>query len=379
MSPKKTILYLITQTEQGGAQKYVLNLAREIRAEFNVAVAGGEQGADGYLAKELKKINVPFFPLPHLKRDISPLYDFLALREISRLFRRLKPDLVHSNSSKVSILGSLAKIFSSARIIHTPHGWVFNEPLPLLKKMLYLSLEKITAPSKDKIICVAEYDRATALKYKVAPEKKLAVIHNGIETIDFLPKEEARNVLKISPVSDEIIIGSIGNLYTNKGFNYLIEALKILNDSGWPAKALIIGEGEERPELEKLIAQKKLTGKVILAGQIEQASRLLKAFDLYVCSSVKEGLSYTIMEAMAAGLPIIATEVGGNPELIADEETGVLTEAANPKLLALKIKELWEDRAGREKFSARAQIKAREQFSLSATVEKTRRLYRELV
>ncbi|RLC36545.1 hypothetical protein DRH27_05075, partial [Candidatus Falkowbacteria bacterium] len=316
MEQKKKILYLITQSELGGAQKYVMDLATNLGPDFETIVAFGEQGKQGELAKALKPTNIIYYTIPHLKRAISPWHDFLALIEIIKLINRLKPDIVHLNSSKISILGSLASFFYklftfnfSLLTIYTVHGWVFNEPER--NALFYKYAEKFTAIFKNKLICVSEYDRQLAIKEKIVQKKKLITIHNGIQSISLLSRDEARQKLFSTipnfqfPISN-FVIGSIGNLYKTKGFEYLISAVKILIDVGFNVKTIIIGEGKERPALENLIKKLKIEKYVFLAGRIKNAPRLLKTFDLYVCSSVKEGLSYTIIEAMQAGLPIVA-------------------------------------------------------------------------
>lgn len=379
----KKILYIITQSELGGAQRYCLDLATNLIGEFDISIAFGEQGEKGELAKLLKDKKIKYYALNYLKRDLAPISDFLAVWEITKLINRVKPDIVHLNSSKVSIIGSWASLFSKItareirkkkiKILYTAHGWIFNEFLPIWKKYFYLYAEKITALLKDKIICVSEYDRQTALKEKIAPGKKLLTIHNGIEPVKFLSRNEARQRLKLK--SEDFIVGSIGNLYVNKGFEFLIEAVKILKKSEIEVKAVIVGSGQMKKYLEKIVRENKMEDQIIFTGRIKKAFELLPAFDVYACSSLKEGLSYTIIEAMFAGLPIIATEVCGNPELIKNYESGLLVEARKPKLLALKIKELYENEDLRKRLGERAKEKAQKEFNFTKMLQETRKVY----
>jgi glycosyltransferase involved in cell wall biosynthesis len=379
----RKILYLITQSETGGAQKYCYDLAVNLKSDFKIIFAFGEQGEKGELAKNLNEAKLKFFAIPHLKRKISIHNDWLAFLEIIDIIKKIEPDIIHLNSSKISILGSLAGAWikltrknfkkNGLKIIYTAHGWVFNEPLPAWKKYFYLYAEKITAPLKDKIICVSEYDRQIALKEKIAPKEKLILIHNGIEPVKILSRLEARKRLKIN--NDDFIIGSIGNLYTNKGFEFLIEAVKILKKSKINIKAVIIGSGRTKKYLKKIIAENKIENDIIFTGRIKKAYELLSAFDIYACSSLKEGLSYTIIEAMFAGLPIIATEICGNPELIEDNKSGLLVEARKSKLLALKIKELYENSELRNLLGERAKKKAEEEFNFTRMLKETKNIY----
>jgi len=408
LNNKKNILYLITRAELGGAQRYVLDLANNLQGEFNITVAFGKQGANGELAEKLKIAGINNYNIPHLKRAISPIDDFLALVEIIKLIKKIKPNIIHLNSSKISILGSIASLIIKFQVssfkfqvVYTVHGWVFNEPLPRWLKLFYFWAEKITALFKNKIICVSEFDRQIALTKKIAAALKLITIHNGLAPIEFYSKEEARqrihsvipasepessvqhheqvSGLRVKPaMTSNLLIGSTGNLYKTKGFEHFIKASKIISEQKISATFIIIGEGEERKKLETLIRQNNLANDFILTGRINEAAKLLPAFDIYVCSSVKEGLSYTIIEAMQAGLPIAATNVGGNGELIEDNITGLLAEAGNPESLAQKIIELIKNPALKNKLGQQAKLKAREEFCLEKMVEETKKAYSSL-
>jgi len=370
------ILYLVTQSDFGGAQRYVFDLASNFSQKYAIIVAGGEQGHQGELTKRLKEKNIEFRHLSHLKRAISPLHDWLAFWQIVKLIKKEKPNIIHLNSSKISILGSLAAQYVSRIIsyklyvIYTVHGWIFNEELSAGKKYFYLWCERFTARFKDKIICLSEFDKQNAIKQKIEPAKKISVIHNGIKPINFLSKEEAREKLNIP--QDAVAIGTIGNLYKNKGYQHLIKAFKILN-----IKYLIlniIGEGPESKNLKSEILNLKLDKKIMLIGNIPSAASLLSAFNIYICSSIKEGLPYSILEAMQAGLPIVSTNVGAIPEVIADKKSGLLVEPKNPDRLAKKIKYLIDNPEVAKRLGENAKEKVKE-FSLEKMLEKTEELY----
>ena len=378
------ILYLITQSEYGGAQRYVVDLANNLKDSYEVAVALGEHNNNLKLAEILQKNNIKYFIIPHLKRSLSPHNDILAFFEIIKLIKQYQPSIIHLNSSKVSILGSLAALCVkryTLRVIYTVHGWVFNEPLPSLLKQFYLHAEKFTARFKHKIICVSEYDKKTALKYKIAPVEKLITIHNGLSPVSFYSEEEARQKIPLSPLAKEVLlIGSIGNLYKTKGFEYLIKAADvIINQKKLQAKFLVIGEGNERKSLEALIKKYNLENNFILAGRIDQAAKLLPAFDIHACSSVKEGFPYSILEAMQAGLPIVATNVGGIPEMIENNKTGLLAEPANPNNLAEKIIILINNKKKAEELGRSAKTRTASEFGLNKMVEETRKVYLNLL
>lgn len=387
----RKILYLVTQSELGGAQRYILDLAKNLKNDFEISVAFGEQSDEDELASKLRQNNIKFYTIPHLKRAISPLNDILAIFQIAKLIIKIKPNIIHLNSSKISILGSIATLISKLlivncklSIVYTVHGWVFNEPMPKWKKIFYTCAEKWTARFKDKIICINELDYNIAKnKFKI-PEKKLTLIHHGIKPINFLSRENAREKL-ISIINNStfdiqystILLGSIGNLYKTKGYEYLIKAFKILiSNFQFPISLVIIGEGRERENLEKLIKKYNLEKNIILTGKIKNASELLNAFNIYVCSSVKEGFPYSILEAMGAGLPIISSNVGGIPEMIEDKESGLLIEPADPEKLANKIKYLMKNKETEKTMGENAKLKIEEEFKLSKMIEETKEIYK---
>ncbi len=354
---KKKILYLVTQSEWGGAQEYIFNLALSLdKNQFTVLVLAGEEGnspaqrnnspaqRDDEFFRALEDKNLSCRKLKWTKRALNPVFDLLALIELIFVFNKEKPDVIHLNSSKIGFLGSLAgKIYNGrAKIIYTAHGWVFTEPLPCLIKKLYFWIEKISAAWKDAIITVCEADRRIALnnnfKTKAgkfgADQVKIITITNAInpEQLNFLPKNEARNLLKLA--QNDLVIGTIANLYKTKGLNFLIEAINLLKNDFKQLKTVIIGEGEEKQKLKNLIAQYNLQNQITLTGSLPEAHKYLPAFDLFVLASVKEGLPYALLKAQAAGLPIVATAVGGVAEII---EQPWLVEPKNPQQLAKKI------------------------------------------
>lgn len=426
MSRTKKILYIVTQAEWGGAQKYVYDLATALSSRgipsrrddegsrpistglphpafgvarnddsFEILVAAGEN-KNGELFEKLSQKGIKTIYLKNLVRAINPLTDFGGLMEIVRLIRKERPDIIHLNSTKVSVLGSLAAkllvVSCKSRVIYTVHGWVFNEPLSNWQKFFYLWAEKFTAFFKDKIICVSEYDRQVAIKNNFS-EKKLITIHNGLSLTDknFLEKEEAKKILNLPLEIEEIatsrqggtrndikktkIIGTIANFYPTKGLNYLIEAADSVRKKFPDILFVLIGEGQQREFLNKKINQLNLQNNFKLV-KIADAYRYLKAFDIFVLSSVKEGLPYTILEAMAAELPIVATRVGGIPEMIEGGVSGFLVEPKDSENLAKKISQMLENSDLAKNLAQKAKEKYEREFGFEKMIDKTKALYR---
>lgn len=372
------ILFIVTQSQWGGAQRHVYDLAVNLKNEFDITVVFGEKKE---LFDRLGKEKIKTIPLPYLKRNISFINDLLAFSELIKVIKREKPEIIHLNSSKAGILGSLAaKLGGVKRVVYTAHGWVFNEPLSCWLKFFYFWLEKISASWKDKIVCVSEFDRQIAIEKNLCRPVKLITIHNGIDPkINFLPKDEAINYLKSKIChlsSNTKIAGCIANFYKTKGLKYLIEAAKTINN---PELAfIVIGEGEERKNLENLIKKCGLENNFFLLGNTANAAQYLKAFDLFVLPSLKEGFPYTILEAMAAQIPIITTKVGGIPEIIENNRTGILVDSKNPQQLAEKIAWLLDNPQIAADYGLKAREKLEKDFELKLMLKKTKEIYNPL-
>jgi glycosyltransferase involved in cell wall biosynthesis len=400
MNHKKKILYLLTQTHYGGAQKYVHDLALTLRQaqgdKYNIIVAVGEGSQEPWMT-DLTQAGTEVLRLKHVKRNLSIWHDFLSGFELYSLYKKIKPDVVHLNNSKIGAIGAvIAALYNFSvrvsqrtsqrqsaitKVIYTVHGLVLNEPLPLWRKLYYWLAEWIGAWFKDVLICVSEHDKQAVLKWQIAKAKKIKVIHNGIdlESTNFLSKEEAREKLLsesgIKHQGSDIIIGTIAGLYKTKGLQYLIKAVHLLGTRyALHVTCLIIGSGPEEKNLKSLIKKYKLEEKIFIINISENAAIYLKAFDIFVLPSVKEGLAYTLIEARAAKLPILATKVGGNPEVISDNKTGVLVSPANPELLAKELANLIKYENLREKLSNDANINLIE-FSLTNMIHKTKEVY----
>ncbi len=364
------ILYIITQADGGGAQNYTLALAKH----FGGAIAAGSQA--GKLFNDAKKAGMETFPLSHLKRAINPWHDFLAVWEIRQLVKLYKPDVIHLNSTKAGILGSFAAIGLKTKVIFTAHGFIFNEPLPFWLKSFYLALEKVASSYRDYIICVSDADHKSALDNKLISADKISTIHNGLEPINFLSESEAKATLGVD--GSKIIIGCVvASFYKTKGVDVLIEAAAMLGqETKNRCQFIVIGGGEERKILEAAVKNHRLDNKIKFLGKIDQAKLYLKALDIFVMPSRKEGFPFALLEAMQAGLPIIATSVGGIPEALGD--AGILVEPENPKKLSFAITTILLDSNIVASLSEKA-LERSKLFTAEKMLEETTKIYKKIV
>lgn len=359
-SQNKRILFIVTQSEMGGAQRFLLNFLSRAGSKYEVMVATGYDGGDE-LIERLEYLNIRTFKLRRLKREISPVNDIKACYEISDLITNFQPETLFLLSSKAGFIGSLAARFlvkKPLKVIYRIGGWSFNDPWSLWKKKLWVKLERISAPWKDVIIVNNGHDLEQAKKLGIKPRKNIVLVYNGLDPykLDFLPADEARLKLyeKISRQAGKIfqadlIVGTVANLYPPKGIKFLVESAEHFKNNG--VVFIVIGEGQERKEIEGMIKEKGLEKKVFLLGQLKEGYKLMPAFDIFVLPSVKEGFPFAVLEAMSAKIPVIATRVGAIPEIINNGKNGFIVEPGNPGALADKIKELATKDHLRQEFS----------------------------
>ncbi len=369
---KIKILYVLTKKDAGGAEKYVIDLTQNLNQnKFETKIIRGN--------REIK----------WLSNDTRPhlffLNDWLAMMELAKIYRSEKPHIVHLNNSKAGVLGSLARLLAkilhptgpTPKIVFTAHGWVFNpqNKLGWIAKLLYPGLHRITAFFQDRIINVSNYDRALALQHKIANPRKLVTVYNGISPkIKFLNKEEARTEIlnRIrnweSGIKNSQWVGSIGRLVKEKNFSALVEAASRIPHSNF----FLIGSGQEEKGLHRLIDRLGLNQRFFILPGGNDDFKYLRAFDVFAISSIKEGLPYTLLEAMAAKIPIVATDTGGIPEII---DRPVKT--SDPVQLSGAIKEMLENKKLASE-QIRLNSKKLTRFSLKKMVEETERIYLEL-
>lgn len=352
-SAKHRILFLITTSDWGGAQFFVHALAKAAKAEgHGVIVAAGGQGE---LEDACKKDGIHFERLELIRRELAPFHDLAAIYEIRTIIKDFKPDIVHLNSSKMSVVGAMAASLEHVpRIIYRIGGWAFLEELPTWKKLVYLWSEKLTANKKDIIVTVHPGDEAEAKRHKIRPNGRVVTVANGINIATFdahrIDRAEARWRLGIA--NDAFVIGTLANFYPAKNIPWELEALApLLKTSN--AHLAIIGDGPDHEIVEHTRWRLRIESSVTLAGRHPDASSLLSAFDMFVLPSSKEGMPWSLLEAMAAGLPCIATDVGACKWML-EPDAGIIVPSNDAEALRTAITSLMNDPERRTTLGAAA-------------------------
>jgi glycosyltransferase involved in cell wall biosynthesis len=369
---KKKIFICITKSNWGGAQKYIYDLAASLPTDkFNVSVLFGEKGI---LEEKLTEKGIRNIELKNSQRDVNILKDLYFLIDLIKLLKKEKPDIIHLNSSKMGFVGAIAgRLAGIKKIIFTAHGWAFNEDRPKWQRFIFWAIQAKTVFFSHETIAVSDMTKKQ-LKPKWL-QKKITVIHNGIRQEGLLDKEEAKE--KIKPeIKNLNWIGTISELHKNKGLEYAIKGFALIEKNILENLALvIIGEGEERIRLEALIKELHMEEKIFLVGKKDKAGLLLKAFDIFILTSITEALPYVLLEAGLSKLPIVTSKVGGIPEIIENNTTGILIPPRQPEIITEKITELIKNPEKANTLVLNLNNKVITKFNIEQMIEKTIAIY----
>jgi glycosyltransferase involved in cell wall biosynthesis len=314
------------------------------------------------------------------RREINPL-DSLAFYDLFKLCRKERFDIVHTHTSKGGFLGRIAARTAGVPIvIHTIHGFSFNEFTPWMKTSFYVCLEKIANHFCNTMISVTEQHRMMAIEKGIAKPNKIVKIHNGIELKGFedgKPIHTMRNDLGLNEKS--ILIGTVGRLTPEKGQGYLVNAMPIVIDKYPQVHFVFIGDGPYEGGLKDLASALGVRDRCSFLGFRRDVPDLLKCMDIFVQPSPREGLSITLLEAMAAKKPVIATDITGNQEVVDHNINGILCQPMSETALAEALVSLVKNRNKRIQLGNQARKKVEQHFSEKMMLEQTVQLYHEQI
>jgi len=384
------ILHIITRLDMGGSAQNTLLTCKEFSGKFETTLVHGLSHESGMSDLEKKIVEdgiekaktqgVKVIPLPSLVRSISPIKDFKALFSLVWLMFKERPDIVHTHSSKAGILGRLAaKMAFVPNIIHTPHGHVFYGHFGPFASKMFLWVEKLFSKFTDRMVALTDGEKRDYIGLSVCSPEKLLKIHSGVDVARYMQPNgnmvEKKRSLGLDQT--EAVIGFVGWLLPIKGPLYLIKAMEYV----WPqhpeASLVFIGKGDLDVDLRARALRMNANGRVKFLGWREDIVEIMPIFDMLVLPSLNEGMGRVLVEAMAAGKPVVASRVGGIPDLVRHDETGYLVPPADEKALANGIKKLLDDPEKAKQMGLRGQEYCR-QFSLEAMIEKLDDLYSSL-
>jgi glycosyltransferase involved in cell wall biosynthesis len=362
------IAYLLTRADPvGGAQVHVREVAfaaRDHGHEPTLITSGQGPLIDGF-----REAGIPVLLLPHLTAPIRPWRDVKALGEIRRALGQAQPDLVAAHSSKAGLLGRLAGRSLRIPVVFTVHGWAFTPGVPGSRAAVYRRLERMAGPFASRLITVSEFDRRLALEAKIAAPDRIVTVHNGMP--DVAPS------LRAEPGRTPPKIVMVARFEPQKDHTTLLRALAGLRDLAWSVD--LIGEGPGTPAMRALAEELGIGERIRFLGHRMDVHRLLAEAQIAVLTTNWEGLPLSILEAMRAGLPVVASDVGGIAETIRDGETGYLvTRGAVPQVRE-RLGRLLGDAALRGAFGAAGRAYYERQFTLEHCVNRTLDVYESVV
>jgi len=377
------VVHIITRLDRGGSADNTLITVMELdRKKFEVTLIAGKTTEPSPKLAQLKgQTYISFFQIPQLVREVNPYNDLIAFIKLYQLLKKGNFDIVHTHSSKAGILGRwAARLAKAPYIVHTPHGNIFYGYYGRFLTYLFILMERFSARFTHRIITLTNKGIEEHLGFKVGFPDKFLSIYSGIDLSSFLGyKEDDMNVKKELgiPVNHRVV-GSVARMVPVKDHLTLIKAAPLIAEAFPQVSFLLVGDGPLRSHVE-LLAEKLGVGKrVIITGMRDDIPRLLSAMDIVTLTSLNEGMGRSLVEAMAMGRAVVATDVGGVAEVVEDGTTGLLVPPSSPHQLAEAVINLLRDDKKRESFGWRARnMVAR--FSAQAMVREIEKLYLELM
>ncbi len=374
------ILHLITRLDRGGSATNTLLTVGGLPSPFGQSLIYGRTAEFPQLARELQR-KVEMAEVPQLVRSPSPIKDLVAFLKIYGLLRRERFDLVHTHTSKAGILGRVAaRLAGVPHIVHTPHGQAFNGYAGRLMTSLFVLLERWAATFTDRIIGLTDQEIRDNLERRIGDPEQFVNIPSGIdlERFETSEREAAEVKASLGLLPSARLIGSVGRLEPVKGHEYLLDAFATLAPRFPDLYLALVGDGGLLPELRSRAENAGLTDRVLFLGWREDVPALLHAFDLFVFPSLSEGMGRALVEAMAAGLPVVATKAASIPEVLAEGEAGYLVEPASAASLAAGIETLLLDPELQSRLAKAGRERARN-YSVEAMLQKIGDVYQDVL
>jgi len=370
---KIKVLHIISDKNFGGGSRHVLNLISNLDSGFEPTLISRPSPIIAKTENKIKTYAV----------EMKSRIDFKAVKKIKNIIKIEKPNIIHLHSARAGILGTLAAKDSKIPIVYTEH--LFTNTYVPHNKLIHVSqiyVFRHLSKYITKVIAVSKAVKNYLVDKKMFPADKIEVIYNGIETRCSSKKLPRLNSGQVGAgkKQNEVIIGSVGTLTKIKGYKYLVEAIHeaMLQATGYKLQLELVGTGSDELELKAMVKKYHLENYIKFLGQKNDIFEVMKNWDIYVQPSLSESFGLAAAEAMSMGIPVIASDVGGIPELV-DKNSGTLVEPKNPKSLASAIIKLAGDKKLRTDLGQNASAKIEKKFSLDKMIEETEKLYHKIL
>lgn len=366
------VVYIITRMDEyGGAQVHIRDLSMWLKGKGHKPLVFS--GWQGKVSDYIEHMGIICKEVPDLVRPIRPIQDVKAFMQIRKHLKRVKPDIVSCHSSKAGLVGRLACASLGIPVVFTAHGWAFTDNVPQPHRTIYKLIEKVASWFSSHVITVSEFDRDLAQKHRIVNQKKLTAVHNGMLEMPYNPPEN-------QDLEKNVRLIMVARFGPQKDHETLIRALAKIKaqkpDLNW---TLDLVGGGDNSECGNLVDELGLTDKVNFLGEREDIPTCLANSDVYCLISHWEGFPRSILEAMRAGLPVVATDVAGVKESVIENETGFCPPHKNIDALADNLTDLIQNPekiksmglAGRKRFD--------ENFTFDKMAEKTLGIYEDVL
>ena len=373
MKEKKSILHIVQSS--GGVSKYLSMLLENIdRNSFTqIVVCSQDYNLDEYkgFADEINVVE--------MHRKIS-FKDVIAAYNIRKLIKKYTPDIIYCHSSKGGALGRIACLGLKINVkkIYNPHGWSFNMRCSMFKKSLFVFIERLLSKVTDSFVAISKAENESAISNKIYNGKNTHIIYNGID-IEKAQKTEPIDRKELNIPADAFVIGMAGRLTKQKSPDIFVKAASLIKKEIPEAFFLIIGDGELRPQVERLIREKKLSDSFLITGWVRDAIPYIKIVDVATLLSRWEGFGLAIAEYMAAQKPIIATSVDAIPELITNEKNGLLIDADDIEAFGHAVLRIKNDELLRKKMTEEGLKIVKEKYNIKRVVEEHEKLFNSIL
>jgi glycosyltransferase involved in cell wall biosynthesis len=382
------IVRVIARLNMGGPALHVAYLTAGLRERGydTTLVAGSLARGEDSMAFVADARDVEIVRIDELGREISPLRDLVATLRLARLIRRERPDILHTHTAKAGTVGRVAALLAGRHappiVVHTFHGHVLRGYFGPLRTRLFLLLERWLAAHTTALIAVSPQVRDDLVALGVAPAGRFVVIRLGIELDERVAGEqngraESRRYLGIEP--ERFAVGWIGRMTAVKRTDDILVAFKRLREEGVDAVLCLVGDGPDRPHLEHRAHELGVIRDTLFLGYQEEVAPFYAAFDALVLPSSNEGTPVSAIEALAAGRPVVATRVGGVPDVVQEGEDGFLVEPGATGDLADRLAELARDPELRERMGRAGRERVLPRYAVERLVDDVDRLYRALL
>jgi|TARA_B110000116_G_scaffold66828_1_gene57409 glycosyltransferase involved in cell wall biosynthesis len=378
MKKKIKLLHVITHLPIGGAQDntlYTVELLNKKKYDISLCC-----NLDGELVERAKKVeDIKLFDIPFLCREVSLYNDVKAFFSIYKLLKNGNFDIIHTHSSKAGFIARLAaKLNKIPVIIHTVHGFAFNDFMNVYKKNFFIYVEKILARWTDVLITVSNLNKNKIVDLNIAKEENIKNIYSGIDLSLFTDKRNSDFRKELNLGDDKILIGSVGRLSNQKDPITMINAFDIVSKKFPEAYLVLVGDGPLKDKIVDRIKKLKLKNRVHLTGNKSNPWDVYHSIDLFIMSSIYEGLGRSITEALSCGVPVVCTAVEGVPEIIKDSITGTLVPPREPIELADGIIRSLQNMKVAKRKAAEGRKFVQDNFDVNKMVEDIDALYQTL-